>query len=162
MALSLNQFDQSLIAGMVDQRYSYSTISVQFDTSEPGTAILPGTAVKGVDSAGGVPKVLAATADADDVIGFVNYDIKSAGFKRLDFAEISQDGNIMYLKSTGAIARNAPVVLDVAGGGVKAATGSTDDRIVGIAFDKFPAANAVARVRIKVPGGLLDSAPASP
>lgn len=160
MALTSNQFDQSLMAGMVDQRYSYSTISVQFDTSEPATGILPGTAVKGVDSAGGVPKVLAVTADADDVIGFLNYDIRHAGFQRLDFAEISQDGNIIYLKGTGAIARNASVVLDVAGGGVKAATGTTDDRIVGIAFDKFPAANAIGRVRVKVPGGLLDSTPA--
>jgi len=62
MAITSNQFDQSLMAGMVDQRYSYSTISVQLDTSEPASGILPGTPVKQVDVAGGVPKVLAVTA----------------------------------------------------------------------------------------------------
>jgi hypothetical protein len=157
MALSQNQFAPSAIQGMVDQRYSYATTSVQIDVSEPAS-LLPGAPLKIVNSAGGVPKVLACTDKADACYGFLNLDLKSTAFVAGSMAEISQSGNVIYLTSTGAIGRGVAVVLDVAGGGVAAATGATGARVVGYAFDRFAAAGALGRVHIKVPGGLLDSA----
>lgn len=157
MALNQNQFAQSPYQGMVDQRYSYNTKSVQLDASEPAVN-QPGTPVKMVDSLGGVPKVLACTDKADKCIGFINFDMKSLGFKALDMCEISSSGNVIYLTSTGAIPRGSDVVLDISGGGVAATSGSTGARVVGNAYDKFPGAGALGRVTVRE-GGPLDSTP---
>jgi hypothetical protein len=152
-----NQFAQSVIVGMVDLPYSYNTKSVQIDISEAGV-LLPGQAVKIVDSAGGIPKVIACAADTDEVFGFLNYNIKNASFLAGKPAEISQDGNVMFLQATAAIARGAKVVSKALTtvGGVGPISGSGGENIVGYALDKASAAGDIIRVQLMCPSFLAD------
>lgn len=148
--LSQNQFIQTPFLGMLDQKFNYDTISAQVDVSQ-ATALVPGQAVKMVDSADGIPKVIACAANADEVLGFIVFDIKSRVYAAGDRCELSLSGNVMYLYATGAIARGVQVQLDITTkGGVAAAVGSSGADIVGWAFDKA-AAGALFRVHVKTP-----------
>lgn len=152
MALSLNQFSMEVVQGMLDENLNVNTLPCQVG-SEQATALIPGQAVKIVDEAGGVPKVIAASADTDDVFGFVNYNEKDASFPALSKVEISFfRGNVMYMTSNAAIARNAQVMLVITGS--KVATATSNKRIVGRALDKAADANELIRVIIDLPGGL--------
>jgi len=149
-AMSPNQFVQAPFLGMLDLRFNAESVSVQIDSSEAGE-LVAGQAVKVVDSAGGIPKVIACSADSDEVFGFINYDIKSKKFVALDKCEISQAGNVMFLQATGAISRGARVTLDLTSvGGVAQLVGSSGDRIVGYAFDKVSGGQLV-RVKLLNP-----------
>lgn len=149
--LSQNQFAQSMVLGVVDLRLAYNTVSVMIDVSQ-ATAVYPGQALKLVDSAGGVPKVVACIANTDQVYGFLNFDIKTVAFLAGMPAEMSMAGNAIFLYATGAIARGAQVSLDVTSpGSVRSAAGNTGDRIVGWAYDKAEAAGALIRVVLGTP-----------
>lgn len=153
-SLSQNQFAQSPVVGMIDMRFPYNTVSVQIDSTQ-ATALYPGAAVKMVDSVDGVPKVVGCSADSDEVLGFINFDIKSPSFAAGAVCEISMAGNVMYLFATGAIARGVQVSLDLTTmGGVRATSGNTGDDIVGWAYDKAAAAGALIRVFVKTPSFL--------
>lgn len=156
--LSPNQFAQTPVLGMIDLRFDYDTVAVQIDSSQV-TALYAGSAVKIVDSAGGVPKVIGCDADEDEVFGFINFDIKTVQFLANMAAEISQTGNVMFLYAGGAIARGVRVVLQdpaISPGTVLAATGSTGSRIVGFAYDKAAAAGELIRVKLDCPSFELD------
>lgn len=149
--LSQNQFAQSPLLGQIDLRFPYNSVSVQIDISQ-ATALYPGAAVKIVDSADGVPKVVGCSAATDEVFGFINFDIKTISFVAGSMAEISQAGNYMYLYATAAISRGAQVQLDLStNGGVKTLAGSGAPNIVGYAYDKATAPGALIRVRISSP-----------
>lgn len=155
--LSQNAFTMTTIAGVVDPTVSFGgTIPVMVDASEVET-LYPGDPVMIVDSAGGVPKVTLCTADSDECLGFVNYNIKTVGFVAGDAMEISIGGNTQYLYATGAIARGVEVVLDRTNNGVKAANGSGGENIVGWAYDKATALGQLIRVRLKTPSFLFDA-----
>ncbi len=147
---SQNMFVMSPVIGQVDQNFNYNTLPVQIDASETGT-LLPGQAVKMYDSAGGVPKVVACAANSDGCLGFINYNVKDATYVAGDRAEISMDGNVMYLISVGAIARGARVQMNLTYvGGVK--TVSADGAsIVGWAMDKATGDGQLIRVHIQTP-----------
>lgn len=145
-----NQFEQSTVLGQVALSVPQGTKAAQIDSSESGT-LVAGQAVKVVDSAGGVPKVVACSADSDQVFGFINYDVKSQGFVAGQLCEISQAGNCIWLQATGAIARGAQVTLDTTMvGGVAQLVGSSGDRIVGYAYDKASVGQLI-RVVLNVP-----------
>lgn len=149
--LSQNQFGMTTLLGVIDLRFPFNTVSVQIDASQ-ATALLFGAAVKMVDSAGGVPKVVGCTANSDEVLGFINFDIKSQSFPANSMAEISMSGNVLYLYATGAIARGAQVSLDItSNGGVRSAATHTGDKIVGWAYDKAAVAGDLIRVFLKTP-----------
>lgn len=148
---SPNDFAQAALLGMIDMRFDYNTLAVQIDASEAGN-LVAGQAVKIVDSAGGVPKVVACAANSDEVFGFINYDVKSKKFVAGDRAEVSQEGNVMFLNATGAIARGVKVSLDLSSvGGVRSAAGNTGDRVVGWALDKASAGGVLVRIRLLNP-----------
>lgn len=151
--LNPNQFAQSNVLGAIDLRFPYNSVSVQIDVSQ-ASALYAGDAVKIVDSADGVPKVVGCSANADEVMGFINFDIKTKSFVAGSMAEISMGGNVMYLYATGAIARGVQVQLDLltgGHGGVKTITGSSGADIVGWAYDKSTASGQLIRVFLKTP-----------
>lgn len=149
--LNPNQFAQSPVVGQIDMRFDYDTVAVQIDTSQ-ATALYQGAAVKIVDSADGIPKVIGVTANSDEVFGFINFDIKTVAYGAGDRAEISQAGNYIYLYATAAIARGTQVQLDISTmGGVTAKVGSSGADLVGWAFDKATAAGQLIRVKLTVP-----------
>ncbi len=145
-----NQFAQTPQLGQLDLSFNTTTVSCQIDTSESGT-LVPGQSVKLVDSAGGVPKVIACAADADTVFGFINYQMKQSGYVAGDAVEISTGyGNVMYLRATAAIARGALLKQAVAStGGVLTATAGA--KIVGWALDKAAADGDLIRVFVNAP-----------
>lgn len=157
-SLSQNSFKQSSIVGMVDQAMSPNTIAAQIDSSESGT-LYPGDAVKIVDSAGGVPKVVKVTADTDEVFGIINYNIKNASFVAGMAVELSQALNVVFLYATAPIARGQRVILPdptAYRGAVAPAAGSGGATILGWAFDKASAAGDLIRVRLENPSFLKD------
>lgn len=152
-----NQVAQTTVLGTLDLRFNPNTIPAQVDVSQTDP-IYPGQAIKLVDSAGGVPKVVACSADSDECYGFVTYNIKNRSFIAGDALEVSMKGNCMFLRATAAIARGAQVVLDVVTtGGVKAASGSGGENIVGWAFDKASSPGQLIRVMIEAPSFAFDS-----
>ncbi len=154
--LQQNQFQQVPYVGQIDLRFPYNTVSVQIDLAETDTGV-SGSPVKMVDSADGTPKVLLCDADTDECLGFINYDIKSKQFVAGDRAEISMAGNVIFLYATAAVARGVQVCLDIAGGGVKAVSGSGGENIVGWAYDKATQAGQLIRVFLKTPSFLFDA-----
>lgn len=154
--LSQNQFAQTPFLGMLDLRFDYDTVSAQIDVSQ-STPLYAGAPVKIVDSADGAPKVIGCTANSDEVWGYINFDIKTTQYVAGSLCEVSQDGNVMYLYSTGAIARGAQVTLDITTmGGVAQATGSSGANIVGWAYDKAAAAGSLIRIKLTTPSFTLD------
>lgn len=146
-----NQFAQAPYLGMIDMRFPYNSISVLIDQSQV-SALYPGSAVKIVDSIGGVPKVVGCAANSDEVLGFINFDIKTVSFVAGVPAEISMGGNVMFLYATAAIARGVQVVPDLStNGGVAPASAHTGSRIVGWAYDKASAPGQLIRVFLKTP-----------
>lgn len=154
---SQNQFTISEILGMLDMRFNPNSVAVQIASTQEGS-LYAGQAVKIVDSAGGVPKVIACAADSDSVLGFLNYNIKNAAYLAGDAAEISMAQNVMFLRATAAIARGAQVALDLTTiGGVKPVSGSGGENIVGWAFDKAVSAGDLIRVMLTTPSFAFDS-----
>lgn len=154
-SLNPNQFAETQLAGVVDLRYAFNTVSVQIDSTQ-ATPLYPGAAVKIVDSANGVPKVVGCAANSDEVMGFINFDIKTVQFVAGSLAEISMGGNVIYLWATGAIARGVQVSLDLSSmAAVRSAAGNTGDNIVGWAYDKATAAGQLIRVSLRTPSFLF-------
>ncbi len=149
-ALTMNSFQQTVIAGMVDLHLSPNTVSVQFDTTQ-STKVYFGQAVKLVDSIGGIPKVVACSADSDEVLGFVNYDAKTQYFEANSLAEISMKGNVMYMYALGPIGRGKQVQYSATPNGVTEAVGSSGKALVGWAYDKATASGQLFRVYIETP-----------
>jgi hypothetical protein len=154
MAQNINQFAQSPQKGMPDLKFNASIVSVQIDSSEVGL-LVPGQCVKMVDSADGVPKVVACSAITDDVFGVLLYNIKNKTYKALDYAEIvAMRNSVIYMEAGAAIARNAKVMLQVAGSKVVTAAG-VGSVVLGRAYDKASGDGSLIRVVVDLPGAVL-------
>jgi len=152
-----NQVAQTTVLGVLDLRFNPNTVAAQVDASQVDP-IYPGQALKMVDSAGGVPKVVACSADSDDVCGFATYNMKNRAFLAGDALEMSMSGNVMWLRAVAAIGRQKQVVIDLnTTGGVKQATGSTGSSLIGWAFDKAVNPGDLIRVMLSSPSFQLDS-----
>lgn len=150
MTLNINQFKQSPVKGEMDLQLNPTIIAGQLDVTSAGN-LLPGTAVKMVDSAGGVPKFVEISAATDDVYGFLVYDIKKQNFDAYDAVQVAcMRNSVMYMEASAAIARNAQVMPVVSGW--KVATATSSQRIIGRAFDKAAADGDLIRVTIDLPG----------
>lgn len=145
-----NQFKQSREKGEVDQRMGPGTISCQVGSAQVA-ALVPGQAVKIVDSAGGVPKVIAVAADTDDIYGVVAFTFKDATFPANSPVEIiGMRNGVIVMEAGAAIARNAEVQYVVTG--AKVITAVATKRILGRAFDKAAADGDLIRVTVDLPG----------
>jgi hypothetical protein len=150
-AQSPNQVTQSPVAGMPDQKYSYNTKAALIDVSEVNQSIA-GSAVKIVSTSKGVMKVVKCTADTDQVLGFIVYDVKSQFFTIGDRCEIAQGGDVLYLISVGAISAGQQVQLDLTyEGGVKAISGGSGANLVGWAMDSASGDGQLIRINIAAP-----------
>lgn len=146
MALSINAQNQSVIQGMLDLKTGGADIlSCQVDASSGG-GLIPGQAVKMVDSAGGIPKVVECALNSDDVFGFIVYDLKKATYAVGDKIEVMQ-GGVMYMTASAAIARDAKVGPVISGS--KVVTATTGIMVIGDAVDKAAANGDLIRVKIR-------------
>ena len=150
--MNQNQFNLSVVKGMLDQAHSFNTLSckVKSDESNP---LVSGQKVKIVDSANGVPEVTALEADTDKVFGVVNYNMKDASFKAGAHVEISAFGNVIYLEASAAIARGADVMPVITG--EKIATATEGKSVIGYAYDKATADGDLVRVMLMPQASLV-------
>ncbi len=149
MSQNPNQFSQSQVLGSLDLRFNPNTIPCVVHSTEEDT-LVHGQAVKLVDVAGGVPKVVACDADSDEVYGFIVYTVKDKGFVAGDAVEVATAMNCIHLLSQGAIARGAQVCVHSAvDGAVKALTDGA--KIVGYALDKASTTGELVRVVLSTP-----------
>lgn len=151
MTLNQNQLQQSVVQGQIDLQMgpSGSVIPCQVYASE-GTPLVPGQAVKLIDSANGVPKVTAVTAATDDVFGFVAYAQRTSSFAAGDAVEIALVGTVMYMTANGAIARGGRVMW-ITGIKVGARTVNAKKTVIGWAVDKAASDGDLIRVFIQTP-----------
>jgi hypothetical protein len=161
--ISQNAFTETPILGMLDQRYNYNVKECAVDPTQSGT-IYAGQAMKfpAVPVLGGVPQLIACTANADVVQGFIVFDIKNQGYAKPGLAgqlgaagtnsrfELAQGGCVIYLWATGVITRGAQVCLDVSSPGGVQATGNSAE-VVGFAYDGASASGQLIRVELKTP-----------
>lgn len=153
MSLNINQFAQTPIKGQLDLSVGIrSVISCQVDSSSAG-GLVPGQAVKIVDTKGGIPNIVECSAASDDVFGFITYGIKDKQHAAGDKCEIAFfRGSVMMMESSAAISANASVSIVVSG--QKVAPSASGDMIVGRALDKASASGEFIRVMIDLPGAL--------
>lgn len=153
---SINVFAQSPFLGSLDLKVGPTNVAaMQIDVSQ-ATGLFGGSAVKVVDSADGVPKVIGCAADSDEVWGFICYDIKSKVYVAGDRCEVAQAGSVMWLYATTAISRGTQVVLDLTSlGSVQSSSGQTSDNIVGYAYDKATSYGQLIRVSLRCPSFLF-------
>lgn len=138
-----NQFAQSVEKGKLDLRFNPNTIPCQVKSGE-STPLVPGQAVKLVDSAGGVPKVTAITADTDEIFGIIPYHVQQSSFAAGEPVEVAAQGNVVYMEASAAIARGAKVMAVVTGS--KIATATAGKTMIGFAFDKAATNGDLIRV----------------
>lgn len=143
-----NQRVMSVEVGKIDLAINPSIISAYIASTETAT-LVPGSPVKMADVAGGVPKVLLATADNDNIIGYIVRNPKDASYVAGDACEIALSGSVMYMEAGAAIARGAKVESDVSE--IQVITVSANP-IVGIALDKAATSGDIIRVLILAPG----------
>lgn len=142
---SPNQFSQSVQKGQIDLNNSNSPLPCQVDAAESGS-LVPGQAVKLATTAGGVPKILAATVDTGKIFGYVAYNTKKSSFSALDHLEIVRGGGIIYLEASAAVVRGASVMNVITG--EKVATATTGKAIAGMALDTASASGDLIRVEV--------------
>lgn len=143
-----NQFAQSSLLGMADGLVNYNTQSVMIDPSSTDT-FSPGSAVKIYNSSSKIPTVVACSANSDNVLGFINFNIKDKTYVAGQMCEISKSGNVIYLYATGTIARGAQVTLDLSSPG-SVQSKNSGDNIVGYAIDQGTYGNLL-RVQLSTP-----------
>lgn len=154
-----NQFAPQPFLGMLDLQFNGDTISAQFDPSGSGS-LVGGQAVKWSVGSATIPSiaplVVPSLLASDAIVGYVNYDIKSASFSPGNRLELSLAGNVMYLYAAQAISRGQFVTslpAAVAGGcngGVIPVTGSSGLPIVGFSLDTV-AIGQLCRIMLKTP-----------
>lgn len=154
MTQNPNQRLQNTEQGQVDILINPAILSGQIGSAETET-LVPGSPVKLADVAGGIPQFRVATADDDEVFGYIVRNIKDATYVALAVCEVAFSGSVMYMTAGAAIARGAKVESDVSE--VEVITQSANPAI-GIALDKASAAADLIRVLITAPGSSIAGA----
>ena len=148
-----NNFAIAPLLGELDLQGVGGTVITAEADSSVVTALLPGQPVKIVDSANGVPKVVALTANTDFTFGFIKRNVKDQNYAAGEFLELAQGGSFIWLVSNAAIARgaNVEVVYDAnSGNGAVISSGGVNP-IIGYALDKATGANQFIRVALRSP-----------
>ena len=147
---TMNQFNELPVLGQVDLGgFSSNVISARVDNAQ-ATPLVAGQPVKLATTAGGVPSVVALSANSDATFGYVVYNVKDINYPANSKLEIAIEGTVEWLNSGGSITRGGAVENVYTTPGNVIASGGTNPAI-GIAIDGATAANQLTRVYIKVP-----------
>lgn len=146
MALNPNQFAQTPEVGYLDLQTGLNNVFSCVHKAGEATALIPGQAVKLVDSLTPIPAVEACDADTEIPWGFVVRNLKDADFPAGARLEVARAGTVMFMQAGAAIARGANVSYQVAT--TKVITQASTDTISGQALDKATADLQIIRVII--------------
>lgn len=150
MSLSPNQFNMIAVAGDLDLKFAGSVITARVSANTSGgTALVAGQAVKMEDATGGVPPVLALTANTQSAFGFVIRTLQNQNFPTGHAVEVAMAGSVMNMVAGAAIARGAK--LEVVYTTNKVITNAGTNPVCGFALDKAAADGDIIRVYILSP-----------
>lgn len=141
--LNQNQFLLAPQLGAVYQGSAPNTKSVRLNPSSVATVIVPGQAVKLIDST--AKEIVVDVISAGDVpYGVIQYNPKKSTYVKGDVIEIGCVGNVVWMETSAAIVRGARVVIDPTGPTIATATAES----VGVALEKASATGALIPVEI--------------
>jgi len=147
MTQNLNQFKPTSEKGMLDLAINWNQFDCKIDpASVADFTNANGFAVKIVDVAGKSIMVDLATAAADDIFGFVPYEVKTNSYVAGDFIRVASLSGVMKMEASAAIARGADLEILPTGNKVLTNAGGTS---IGRALDKAAADGDLIRVLIK-------------
>lgn len=145
--MALNQFQQSVIKGMVDQRVAANVITCQYDKAGSGD-LVPGQLVKLGTAAGESIIVVPSAADTDVHFGVVTYNSMKAAVKPGQFLEVASAGSVVYVEAGAALARGARVAWAADAKVVAAGAG---DVVAGTLLDNAAASGSLVRMMVASP-----------
>lgn len=153
LALNQNQLFQTPMLGQVTLDQQPNTISCQINPSTAATVITAACAVKLVSVSGPQVIVDLCTSAADGpVFGVINYNMRKNSYVGGDMVEVSGRGNVVMLKSAGAINRGDRVATTnptVATNDPTVATDTTAaDYITGVALGTASGAAQLIKIQI--------------
>lgn len=154
MSFNQNQFAKGPVVGQIDQSRGgiNNALSLRIDPDSSAADVVAGTGVKFVDGgandAGGLPYVDVISGDTDEATaGVILWTPKQGEFQPKDIIQAAQNGDIVWMKAAGALARGVNVALDQSAPGYVQAL-STNAKI-GRLIDKASAADDLVRVIIE-------------
>jgi hypothetical protein len=150
MALNINQFAQTAEVGYLDLQTGLNNVLTCIHKAGESTALVPGQAVKLVDSYTAIPAV-EDSAISEVAFGVVVNNLKDVDFPAEARLEVARVGTVMFMKASAAIARGANVQYDPTTN--KVATKASTNGILGQALDKASGDNAIIRVTINPASG---------
>lgn len=151
MSLNSNQFGMIAVVGDLDLKFAGSVITARVSANTAGgTALIAGQAVKIEDADGGVPPVLALTANTDSTFGYVIRTLKDQTFPTGAAVEIAMAGSVINKVAGAAIARGAK--LENVYTTNKVITNAGTNPVCGFALDKAAADGDIIRVYVLTPG----------
>ena len=146
MVQNINQFQQAPSKGDLDLGVlSDNVVSVKVDDNS--AELLPGDAVKVLDTNSAIPTVTAIAAAADTSYGFITRNTKDNNYVGGDRLELAITGTAIYLEAGGAISRDAEVEVSADGSQVVVSGGTNP--VIGKTYDKASGAGDLIRVIVK-------------
>lgn len=145
MTQSLNQFKQSVEKGLLDLEPN-ELFSGQIDPASVADFTEANAfAVKITDTAGKVITFDLATANTDDVFGFLPFAVRTNNYSAGSPVGVVSFGGVMHMEASAAIARGALLEIVPTGNKVVTQSGGT---VIGRALDKASADGDLIRVLI--------------
>jgi len=150
---NINQFQITPTFGDLDLQGGGGSVFTAAADSSVVTALVAGQPVKIVDSAGGVPKVVALAANTDETLGFIKRNVKDQSYAAGELLELAGRDSVIWLVSNAAIARGAKleVVYNANSGAGAVITSAGTNPIIGRALDKATASGQLIRVLLDTP-----------
>ena len=149
MTQTSNQFEMSREKGTSALLENTEVLECRVDSSE-STALVAGQAVKVKDVTNDLVTVTAATDDADDILGFVLYSVKTDTHAADANVKVAIRGTVMNMEASAAIAAGANVEIVVTGQKILTVT-NTGSRIIGKALNKAAADGDIIPVLVNTP-----------
>lgn len=131
MTLNQNQFRMTPIQGL-SAKNGGLVLPVQVAAGQ-ATPLIPGQAVKISNTTGGIPQVVALSADTDATFGFVLFNQKDINYIAGARLEIAMAYTTVFMTAGAAIARGASV--EVVSASSKVITYAGVNPLVGVALD---------------------------
>lgn len=147
MTQILNQTRPTSEKGMLDLGVNYNLFDCRIDpASVADFTNVNAAAFKIVDVAGKSIMVDLATLAADDIFGFVPYEVRKNSYAAGDFIRLASAQAVMKMEASALVARGADLEILPAGNKVLTNAGGTS---IGRALDKAAADGDLIRVLIK-------------
>lgn len=112
-------------------------------------SVAPATPMVIVSTSAKLPHFAPATADTDNIIGFLEWNVIRAGYVAGTPCQVSPDTNVMYMEASGAIDAGVNVAMD-SYTDITIQEAGEGDKVIGYALEAATASGQLIRVKIKL------------